>query len=54
MLDGVASQEILYQLQEQGIDIANISPGDLGGLIDQNALDRVLPELLERFKDNAA
>ncbi len=54
MLDGVASQEILTQLQEQGIDIANISPGDLGGLIDQNALDRVLPELLERFKDNAA
>ena len=54
MLDGVASQEILTHLQEQGIDIANISPGDLGGLIDQNALDRVLPELLERFKDNAA
>jgi hypothetical protein len=54
MLDGVEPQEILTQLQEQGIDIANISPGDLGGLIDQNALDRVLPELLERFKDNAA
>jgi len=54
MLDNVASQEILTQLQEQGIDITNMSPGDLGSLIDQNALDGVLPDLLERFKDNAA
>ena len=54
MLDGVEPQEILTQLQEQGIDIANIAPCDLGNLIDQNALDGVLPDLLERYKDTAA
>ena len=53
-LDNGEYQEILTQLQEQGIDITNLTPGDLGSLIDQNALDGVLPEFLERSKDNAA
>jgi hypothetical protein len=54
MLDNGEYQEILTQLQEQGIDITNLTPGDLGSLIDQNALDGVLPEFLEHSRDNAA
>ena len=54
MLDNGEYQEILTQLQEQGIDITNLTTSDLGSLIDQNALDGVLPEFLERSNDNAA